>query len=175
MKAFEAVLLAQHFDKRVGIGHRGGLVVQHHDEVLRGAAESEHVARDARSAIDQQIVERNIERAHRIDQPRLRGDVERRHTGHTAGGGQHQYVLRPAHQHVAELLLARQHMADVVARREAEQDVDIAQAQVGVEHHHPLTAARQGDGQIGDHIGLAHPALAAGDGDDLGRGALQAA
>ena len=57
-----------------------------------------------------------------------------------------------------------------VERIEAEQDVDVAQPEIGVQHQHSQAAFRQGVGEVGDDIGLAHPALSGGDREDLETG-----
>ena len=39
-------------------------------------------------------------------------------------------------------------------------DVQITEADVGVDHHHPVAAHCQGSSDVGGGSGLAHPALA---------------
>jgi len=49
---------------------------------------------------------------------------------------------------------------------EVEHNVEVGQAEVGVEHQHTAAGAGQGCRQIGRDEGLAHATLAAGDGHD---------
>lgn len=47
--------------------------------------------------------------------------------------------------------------------------VQVGQTQVSVQHQHLEALAAQGRGQVGAEKGLAHPALAAGDGHRAGK------
>ena len=52
--------------------------------------------------------------------------------------------------------------------RQAQQDVQIGQAEVGVHDHHPLALLGQGEGEAGHDVGLADASLAGGDGHHTG-------
>src|SRR5688572_9142701 len=56
-------------------------------------------------------------------------------------------------------------MAEVVLRREAEEHVDIAETEVGVEQADAVAETCQRDGEIHSDVRLADAALAAGHGD----------
>ena len=50
--------------------------------------------------------------------------------------------------------------------RQAEQHVDVAEPEVGVDHADAMAEARQRGGEVDGDVGLADAAFAAGDGDD---------
>ena len=92
--------------------------------------------------------------------------VERGELADAAAGRNDPHAERPLQRDLVERLLAGQHMAEVICRREAEQHVDVAEAEVGVDDADAVAEPRQRRRQIDDDVGLADAALAAGDGED---------
>ncbi|MNP25511.1 hypothetical protein D3C76_1183220 [compost metagenome] len=76
-------------------------------------------------------------------------------------------AARPLQQHVAQVALAIDHIGQGALGGEAEQDVAVGQAEVGVEQHDAATEIGQGQRKVHRHIGLADAALAAGHRDHL--------
>ena len=77
-------------------------------------------------------------------------------------------AFRAADDDLVELALAREHVPEVQVGREPEQHVDVAEAEIGVEHRDAVALARQRHREVDDDVGLADAALAArhGEADD---------
>ena len=69
----------------------------------------------------------------------------------------------PIDERVDEPATARQHVAQIVARRQTAQEVEVRQADVGIDHHDPLADFRQRDRQVQDQVRRADAPLAAGE------------
>src|SRR6185295_20108802 len=65
--------------------------------------------------------------------------------------------------------LAGEHVVQRHLRKEVEDDVEVGEAEVGVEHEHALAALGERRRQVGRDEGLADAALAAGDREDPAR------
>ncbi len=65
--------------------------------------------------------------------------------------------------------LAGEHAGEIAARRAAELDVDIGEAEIAVEQQRLAPGERQRVRERDREPGLADPALAGGDGDDVVR------
>lgn len=58
------------------------------------------------------------------------------------------HTARPLQQYVTQLAAAFDHVGEGALGREPQQNVDIGQAQVGVQQHHPAAELGQRQGQV---------------------------
>ena len=70
-----------------------------------------------------------------------------------------------------QIALPGQYVVQIVAVLQAQDQVRVGQSQVHIHQNHTLAGARCRNGQVRRQCGLAHAALAAGDGNGLGDGA----
>src|SRR5690606_10784552 len=68
---------------------------------------------------------------------------------------------RPLDQHISQIALTGDDVGQGAFGSQAQQDIDIGQAKVGVEQHYPTTEFSQRQRQIDRYVGLADSALAA--------------
>ena len=154
-------LVGEQLHERVGVGDGGGLRGGDHEDLLGGGVEVGDVFRDAGLGVDEDEVEIVVHPVQGLEQLQLLLRVEPGEALHPGPGRQDADALRPLDQDRLQALLAAEEMVEVVVRRQPEDHVDVRQAQVGVEDEHPLAHAAEQHRQVGDHRGLAHPALAA--------------
>ena len=81
-------------------------------------------------------------------------------------GRQHGYPSRTRNEHLAQPPLAAQHVGKTECGRKSKQHVQVAEAQVGVQHHHAPPEMRKRHRQIRGDVGLADPAFPARDRHD---------
>ena len=163
------VLLAgQHLDRGVGIGQRGRFGRRDDQHIVGERHGVQHHVRDAGAGVEQDAV---VARRHRLDHvQQLVAHLGRqaRILDQAGAGEQHVETARRGQQCLVQRRLAGE---DVVQRRlrvEVQHHVEVGEAEVGIEHQHAFTAARQGRREVGRDEGLAHATLAAGDGNDAG-------
>ncbi|MNZ62653.1 hypothetical protein D3C78_807810 [compost metagenome] len=168
-KAGHAVLPVQPPQQRHGIG-LGRRLVGHHQQRLAGRMQQAgHRVADARRGVDQQHVGRLRQFVEGADQSGQLRAVRLQHRVRSAGPGDHLDAARPIEQGLVQRAAPGQDILQAVVRRQPQGHIDVGQGETGVQQHHPPAARRQRPGQVDRDLGLADPALAAGDGDHLHR------
>ena len=156
----------QDLDHRVGVDDGRRLERRHDEHALGEQQQLDDVVGDAGGGVDEQEVETGADAPDDRVEPLPLLRVQRGQRADAAAGRNDPDAERALDRDLVERLLAGQHVAEVMRRREAEQHVDVAEAEVGVEDADAMAEARQRHGQVDDDVGLADAALAAGDGDD---------
>ena len=160
-EAADAMVAIEQFDQRVGVGDRGRLIADHHKDLLRSTHEADHRIANTGRGVDHQHVKIFADVTERLDQP---GVLHRREADHALRTGccRHDaHAARPLQQDVTQIAFTRDDIGQGALGRQAQQNVDVGQAKVGVHQHDPTAEIGQGHGQIDRHIGLADATLAA--------------
>jgi hypothetical protein len=156
----------QHLDGGVGVGQRGRLGRGHDQHLVGQRHRVENDVRDPGARIEQDAVEARHHLAHDFDELLAHLGRQARVFDHPRAGQQDREAARCLEDGLVQGALAGE---DVVQRdlgKQVQHDVEVGQAQVGVEHQHLLALARERRGQVGRQEGLADAALAARDGGD---------
>ena len=165
----DAVVAAQHFDQRVGVGHRRRLVAHDQQHMLRGLRELHHAVRDAGGRVDDQRIDAGAQGAERLHQAEVTRRGQVRELGDARSARHDLNAMRRFENDFFQRALARQHVRHRVTRRQAEEHVDVREAEIAVEQHDAAARRRQRRREVHRHAGLADAALAAGDRDHLHR------
>ena len=153
-------------DDRVGVRERCRLVADHDQHLMGRPGEADHRIRDPRCGIDDERVEVHAQVTERLDEPRMLGLRQSGHLLDARGAGNDPDSTGALHHDLRLLALAADNVREVVGRVQAEHHVAVGEAEIGVEQHDAPLELGQRDGEVDRDIGLADPALAAGDGDD---------
>ena len=112
--------------------------------------------------VNEKIIKLAVESLHLIQQNALLPGIQPGNFLDAGRSGNHLNAPGAIDDDVNQALLAGKNMGKIVLGRKPQQDIEIGQSQVRVKNHHPAAGSRQHAGQVGNHIGLAHPSLAAG-------------
>ena len=135
-------------DQRVGIGDRGRLVAHHQQHFLGGTDKADDRLTDTRSSIDDQYIEVVADFAERLDQPGMLGRRQVDHALRTGGSRYDAHTTRALQYHVTQLAAPFDDIGQGPFGRQAQQHVDIGQAQVGIQQHDPAAEFGQRQGQV---------------------------
>jgi hypothetical protein len=158
---YGAIVGGHELDDGVGIDDRGRIVRGDDENVVGQAHDVEHVIGDAGRRVEEQEVEISAGFLEGRDQPRPLLIVERRERPHAAAGRDDADARRSRQRDLADAAVAGEHRTEVLFRRQAEHDVDVAEAEVGVENADAVSEPGHRHGEIDGEAGLAHAALAA--------------
>ena len=165
----DAVLPVQQLDQGVGIGHRGGLVADHHDHLLGGLGETDHAVGDARRRIHQQHVQVVTELTEGANQHPMLRRRELRHTLDPGRRGDDFQTLGSGHDDLLQPPLPREYVGEVVTGADPQHHIHVGQPQIGIHQHHPLAQLPHRQGEVDRNVGLSHTSLASGHRDDPNR------
>jgi hypothetical protein len=115
---------------------------------LRRAHETDHRLADTRSGVDHQHIEVVADVAERLDQA---GMLRRAQVHHALGAGRGRHdadAARALQQHVTQLAAALDDVGQGTFGRQAQQNVDVRQPQVGVQQHDATAKLGQRQGQV---------------------------
>jgi hypothetical protein len=160
----DAHLLRQHLHGGVGIHQRCRLGRDHQDDFLGHPDEEEHVVANAGARIDEHQIEALGQAVEGGDEAQLFVLAKLGQLLNAGGRGQDVNARPHLDEHVVGRHLGIEQIAHVPFGLHAEDDLDVGQAEIGVDDQHALAALGAQHGQVGGQHGLAHPALAAGHG-----------
>ena len=160
----QPVFLPQQLDERVGVGIGAGVGRCHHQHAVAAGAQGQLGARDSRRHIHQHSV---IVGRQRAGLPQQALQHRRGHVGNAAvaaAAGGHLKTKGGFHHNLKQGRLARQHVAKVFVGLQVQLHVDVRQPRITIYHQHFLALLGPQRGHGDGQAGLAHTALAAGDG-----------
>jgi hypothetical protein len=124
------------------------------------------VVGDPRGRIHEQEVEVGADRPNRRLELLPLPGIEVGQRAHPRSSRDDAHAAGALDRDLVERAFAAQVVPQVIGGRQAEHDVDVSEAEVGVEDPDTVAEPRQRSREVDDDVRLADAALAAGDGDD---------
>jgi hypothetical protein len=171
LAAFDGALglAAQHAQDAVGVAHAGHLGVGHQQRLVGKVHGHERAAFNAGGRVADDVFKAH---AGQVGQDLLDAFLRQRVLVARLAGGQHEQVvaLFVLDERLVQVGLALDHVDEVIhhAAFAAHDEVEVAQADVKVDHGSLVAAQGEAGGKAGTGGGLAHATLAGGHDDDFG-------